>query len=87
MQPQVVNAGNGATTPIALPDGAKSVRFFTNTDAVLRVDTRDKAAGTKTVSPTYDSASSVDVPDGIHGFVVHRDAGDKGNDVSYVVNF
>lgn len=57
--------------PLAFPDGAKSVRFFTNSDVQIRVDTRAKGADLKALHLTYDSAEPVAVPAKVHAFVVH----------------
>jgi hypothetical protein len=79
----LLNRGPSADTPIALPTNAKSVRFFSNNVAEVKVDTRN--GNSEDVHLTYDSARTVDVPDGINGFVAHRiDAG--SNDVSFVIN-
>ena len=37
----LLNKGQDAITPIALPDGIKTVRFFSDQPAQLAVDTRD----------------------------------------------
>lgn len=80
----LLNKGKGARTPIALPNGAKSVRFFSNQAAEVNVDTRS-AKGTVTLKLGYDAAHNLDVPDGTNAFVAHRmDGGD--NDVSAAVS-
>lgn len=83
-EPMLLNKGQGARTPVALPTGTKSVRFFSNMAAEIRVDTRS-SKGTVDLKLGYDSAHHVEIPDGIHAIVVHRvDAGD--NDVSCAVS-
>lgn len=79
-EPMLLNKGQGARTPIALPNGTKSVRFFSNMSAEIRVDTRSNK-GTVDLKLGYDSTHGVDIPDGIHAIVVHRVDG-GGNDVS-----
>ena len=76
----LLNKGKDAITPIALPDGVKTVRFFSDQSAQLAVDTRDGKPMTK-LSLDKDNARTVPVPDDIHAFVAHRlDAG--SNDIS-----
>lgn len=61
--------GNGI--PLALPTGAKAVRFFTNGHAKIRVDRRAPGK-TEELDLDYDSAHNLDVPAKVHAFVVHR---------------
>jgi predicted chitinase len=76
----LLNKGQDAITPIALPDGIKTVRFFSNQPAQLAVDTRDGHPVTK-LDLNNASAHVVTVPHAIHAFVAHRlDAG--SNDIS-----
>jgi len=76
----LLNKGLDAITPIALPDGIKSVRFFSNQPAQLSVDTRDGHPVTK-LDLDHASAHVVTVPHAIHAFVAHRLDGGS-NDIS-----
>jgi len=76
----LLNKGQDAITPIALPDGIKSVRFFSNQAAQLAVDTRDGHPVTK-LDLGNASAHVVTVPNAIHAFVAHRLDGGS-NDIS-----
>ena len=67
----LLNKGQDAITPIALPDGIKTVRFFSNQAAQLAVDTRDGHPVTK-LDLNHASAHVVTVPNAIHAFVAHR---------------
>ena len=76
----LLNKGQDAITPIALPDGIKSVRFFSNQAAQLAVDTRDGHPVTK-LDLGNASAQVVTVPNAIHAFVAHLLDGGS-NDIS-----
>jgi len=77
----LLNKGQDAITPIALPDGIKMVRFFSNQPARLAVDTREKDKPVIKLNLTGGLAATVQVPDNIHAFIAHRlDAGT--NDIS-----
>ena len=76
----LLNKGKDAITPIALPDGIKVVRFFSNQSAQLAVDTRDGKPMTK-LNLNNASALTVAVPHEIHAFVAHRLDGGS-NDIS-----
>ena len=76
----LLNKGQDAITPIALPDGIKTVRFFSNQPAQLAVDTRDGHPVTK-LDLNNASAHVVTVPHAIHAFVAHRLDGGS-NDIS-----
>ena len=76
----LLNKGQDAITPIALPDGIKTVRFFSNQPAQLAVDTRDGHPVTK-LDLNHASAHVVNVPPAIHAFVAHRLDGGS-NDIS-----
>jgi predicted chitinase len=76
----LLNKGQDAITPIALPDGIKSVRFFSDQAAQLAVDTRDGHPVTK-LDLSNASAHVVTVPSAIHAFVAHRLDGGS-NDIS-----
>jgi hypothetical protein len=76
----LLNKGQDAITPIALPNGTNVVRFFSDQSAQLGVDTREGKPMTKlnlnkTVAPV------VAVPHDIHAFVAHR-LDDGTNDIS-----
>ena len=76
----LLNKGQDAITPIALPDGIKSVRFFSDQPAQLAVDTRDGKPVSK-LDLSNASAHVVSVPNAIHAFVAHRLDGGS-NDIS-----
>ena len=76
----LLNKGQDAITPIALPDGIKTVRFFSDQPAQLAVDTRDHKPVTK-LDLGNASAHVVTVPQAIHAFVAHRLDGGS-NDIS-----
>jgi predicted chitinase len=76
----LLNKGQDAITPIALPNGVKQVRFFSAQPAQVGVDTRDGKPMTK-LSLSNDSAHAVDVPHNISAIVAHRLDGGS-NDVS-----
>ena len=76
----LLNKGQDAITPIALPDGIKSVRFFSDQAAQLAVDTRDGHPVTK-LDLNNAAAHVVTVPKAIHAFVAHRLDGGS-NDIS-----
>lgn len=76
----LLNKGQDAITPIALPNGVKQVRFFSAQPAQVGVDTRDGKPMTK-LSLSNDSAHAVDVPHNISAIVAHRLDGGS-NDIS-----
>lgn len=82
-QPFLLNRGEGAVTPIALPNGASALRFFASQKAQVRVDLR-KGGATEVLDLGYDSAHAVQIPRGIHAVVAHRVDGGE-NDVSCAV--
>jgi hypothetical protein len=76
----LLNQGQDAITPIALPNDIKVVRFYSDQPAQLAVDTRDGKPMTK-LNLNKAKAPVVTVPHDIHAFVAHRlDAG--SNDIS-----
>ena len=78
----LLNSGAGAQTPVALPDGATAVRFFSQAAATVTVDLRG-GLPQQTLTLGYSLAHQVAIPAGTHAIVVHRvDAGT--NDVSFV---
>jgi predicted chitinase len=77
----LLNKGQDAITPIALPNDIKVVRFYSDQSAQLGVDTREKNKPVIKLNLTGDSAHVVQVPDNIHAFIAQRlDAGT--NDIS-----
>lgn len=80
-QPGYLAPGPGPT-PIAIPNGAKRLRFYSNENAALRVD-RAGPLATIGVTCGYGNAEGCDVT-GCLGVVVHR-TDDGVNDVSYVI--
>ena len=79
----LLNKGQDAITPIALPDGIKTVRFFSDQPAQLAVDTRDHTPVTK-LDLGNASAQVVTVPQAIHAFVAHRlDGGSSDISVAF----
>jgi hypothetical protein len=76
----LLNKGQDAITPIALPNGTKVVRFYSDQPAKLAVDTRDGKPMTK-LNLKKAKAPVVTVPHDIHAFIAQRlDAG--SNDIS-----
>jgi N-acetylmuramoyl-L-alanine amidase len=76
----LLNRGQDAITPIALPNSIKVVRFFADRPAQLGVDTRDGKPITK-LNLSNAGAHEVAVPHNVHAFIAHRlDGG--GNDIS-----
>jgi predicted chitinase len=76
----LLNKGQDAITPIALPNGTKVVRFYSDQPARLAVDTRDGKPMTK-LKLKKAKAPVVAVPHDIHAFVAHR-LDDGTNDIS-----
>jgi cell wall-associated NlpC family hydrolase len=77
----LLNKGQDAITPIALPNDIKVVRFYSDQPARLTVDTREKDKPVIKLNLTGGLAPVVQVPDNIHAFIAHRlDAGT--NDIS-----
>jgi hypothetical protein len=77
----LLNKGQDAITPIALPNDVKVVRFYSDQPARLAVDTREKDKPVTKLNLNKASAPVVQVPDNIHAFIAHRlDAGT--NDIS-----
>ena len=76
----LLNKGQDAITPIALPNGTGVVRFFSDQPAQLAVDTRDGKPMTK-LKLDKAKAPVVTVPHNIHAFVAHR-LDDGSNDIS-----
>ena len=84
MQPGFLLSGAGAVTPLAIPNGAKRLRFFSNRPAQVRVDLIGVSEPTSTVTLGYEHGAQGVGTGGAHAAVVHRvDAGD--NEVSYVI--
>jgi cell wall-associated NlpC family hydrolase len=76
----LLNKGQGAITPIALPNGTKVVRFYSDQAAKLAVDTRDGKPMTK-LNLKKAKAPVVAVPHDIHAFIAQR-LDDGANDIS-----
>jgi hypothetical protein len=77
----LLNKGQDAITPIALPNDIKVVRFYSDQPAQLAVDTREKDKPVIKLNLNKANAPVVQVPGNIHAFVAHRlDAGT--NDIS-----
>ena len=76
----LLNKGQDAITPIALPNGTNEVRFFSDQPAQLTVDTRDGKPMTK-LNLNKAKAPVVTVPHDIHAFVARR-LDDGSNDIS-----
>jgi len=84
MQPGWLLNGAGAATPLAIPNGAKRLRFFSNRPAQVRVDLVGVTEPTATLTLGYDHGAQGVAIGGAHAAVVHRiDGGD--NEVSFVV--
>jgi hypothetical protein len=81
----LISRGKGAKTPVALGDGAVSVRLFASEPATVLLDLRDGKPG-EVIKLAYGSAAARKIPDGVHAIVVHRS--DPGvNDVSLAVTY
>ena len=77
----LLNKGQDAITPIALPNDIKVVRFYSDQPAQLAVNTREKDKPVIKLNLNKANAPVVQVPDNIHAFIAHRlDAGT--NDIS-----
>jgi GH25 family lysozyme M1 (1,4-beta-N-acetylmuramidase) len=84
MQPGFLLNGAGAVTPLAIPNGAKRLRFFSNLAAEVRVDFINIKEPTVNLKLGYAQGAQGTPVHGALAVVVHRiDAGD--NEVSYVV--
>ena len=84
MQPGWLLNGAGAVTPLAIPNGAKRLRFFSNRPAQVRVDLIGVSEPATTLTLGYDHGAQGVATGGARAAVVHRvDGGD--NEVSFVV--
>ena len=84
MQPGFLLTGEGAVTPLAIPNGAKRLRFFSNRPAQVKVDLIGVSVPASTLTLGYEHGAQGVATGGALAAVVHRvDAGD--NEVSYVV--
>ena len=84
MQPGFLLTGEGAVTPLAIPNGAKRLRFFANRPAQVKVDLIGVSEPSSTLTLGYEHGAQGVATGGALAAVVHRvDAGD--NEVSYVV--
>jgi hypothetical protein len=81
--PMLLNRGNGAETPIAIPKGTAALRFVPSGTAEIRVEFHGK--GAQQLNLSWGAGSHrVDVPDGVHAALIFRaDAG--AGDVSVAV--
>jgi predicted chitinase len=77
----LLNKGQDAITPIALPNGTNVVRFFSDQPAQLAVDTREKGKPVTKLNLNKANAHVVTVPHDIHAFVARRLDGGS-NDIS-----
>jgi predicted chitinase len=77
----LLNKGQDAITPIALPNGTNVVRFFSDQPAQLAVDTREKGKPVTKLNLNKANAHVVTVPHDIHAFVARR-LDDGSNDIS-----
>jgi hypothetical protein len=77
----LLNKGQDAITPIALPNDIKVVRFYSDQPARLAVDTREKDKPVIKLNLTGGLAPVVQVPDNIHAFIAKR-LDDGTNDIS-----
>jgi hypothetical protein len=74
----------GAVTPLAIPNGAKRLRFFSNRPAQVKVDLIGVSEPTSTLTLGYEHGAQGVATGGALAAVAHRvDAVD--NEVSYVV--
>jgi len=84
MQPGWLLNGAGATTPLAIPNGAKRLRFFANAAATVKVDLVGKSGPSTTLTLGYSHGAQGIATKGALAAVVHRiDGGD--NEVSFVI--
>jgi hypothetical protein len=84
MQPGFLLTGEGAVTPLAIPNGAKRLRFFSNRPAQVKVDLIGVSEPSSTLTLGYEHSAQGVATGGALAAVVHRvDAGN--NEVSYVV--
>jgi hypothetical protein len=68
----LLNKGQDAITPIALPNDIKVVRFYSDQPAQLAVDTREKNKPVIKLNMTRALAPTVQVPDNVHAFIAKR---------------
>jgi lysozyme len=84
MQPAFLVKGAGAVTPVAIPNGAKRIRFFSNRPATVRVDLVGVNEPSVDLELGYEHGAQGAATGGALAAVVHRvDAGE--NEVSFVV--
>ena len=84
MQPGFLLNGAGAVTPLAIPDGAKRLRFFSNLGAEVRVNFINIKEPSISLKLGYAEGAQGTPVHGALAVVVHRvNAGD--NEVSYVL--
>ncbi|MBO0813624.1 MAG: hypothetical protein J2P30_00495 [Actinobacteria bacterium] len=82
--PMLLNKGQGAVTPVALPNDVKRHRFATNTQAKVRVDFLGVKDASENLTVGYsNSPDGCANPAGCKSVIIHRLDGGT-NDVSYV---
>ena len=84
MQPGFLLSGAGAVTPLAIPNGAKRLRFFSNRPAQVTVNLIGVSEPTSTLTLGYEHGAQGVATGGALAAVVHR-VDDGDNEVSYVV--
>lgn len=84
MQPGWLLTGAGAVTPLAIPNGAKRLRFFSNRPAQVRVDLIGVNEPTVTLTLGYKHGAQGVATGGALAAVVHRVDGGE-NEVSFVI--
>ena len=84
MQPGFLLNGAGAVTPLAIPNGTKRLRFFSNRPAQVTVDLIGVSEPTATLTLGYEHGAQGVATGGALAAVVHR-VDDGDNEVSYVV--
>ena len=84
MQPGLLLKGAGAVTPLAIPNGAKRLRFFSNRPATVRVDLIGVSKPSVNLKLGYEHGAQGLATGRARAAVVHRvDGGD--NEVSFVI--
>ena len=84
MQPGFLLKGEGAVTPLAIPNGAKRLRFFANRPARVRVDLIGVNKPSVNLKLGYEHGAQGLATGGARAAVVHRVDGGN-NEVSYVI--
>jgi len=84
MQPGFLLKGAGAVTPLAIPNGAKRLRFFSNRPATVRVDLIGVSKPSANLKLGYEHGAQGVATGGARAAVVHRVDGGE-NEVSFVI--